>query len=275
MAQFKLRYTETLLNIHAGKVVIPHNEQPDLDQNKSSFNAFILPRSQQVFVYLTAIFVICLVIAELTGAMLFSFTMTLPLFLGGGKLPVLLSAGIIPFPVTFILTDLLNEFYGSKGARFVTWVGFSMCFLVFGLLWVAQHLPLDEKTLITKEAFDMIAVQYSGMFLASLTAYIIGQMLDIQVFHWLRAKTGHRFIGLRATGSTLISQLFDSFIVCFIAFSGQMSFADVVHVSWNNYLWKFIIAVLITPLLYLGHSFLTRLMPRQEERLVAAAYGVP
>jgi len=218
-------------------------------------------RSHKIFVWMTAIFVICLVIADLTGAMLFSFQ------LPGLPEPVLLSAGIIPFPVTFILTDLLNEFYGKEGAKFVTWVGFGMCLLTASLLYVGSLLPVDAHTFIPKATFMTITNQYMGMFVASLIAYLIGQMLDIQVFHIFRAITKHRFIWLRATGSTVVSQLFDSIIVSCIAFWGQMPFHHIMRLAFGNYTWKFIVAVGITPLLYFGHILLARLMPRQEATL--------
>jgi hypothetical protein len=92
-------------------------------------------------------------------------------------------------------------------------------------------------------------------------------MLDIQVFHWFRSITKHRFIWLRATGSTVISQLVDSLIVTFIAFWGQMQISDILRLAFGNYTWKFIIAVGITPLLYLGHILLKKLMPQQEALL--------
>lgn len=218
-------------------------------------------RSHKIYVWMAAIFVISLVIADLTGAMLFSFRLP---FL---PQPVLLSAGIIPFPITFILTDLLNEFYGKEGAKFVTWVGFGMCFLTFTFLYVGGLLPLDPHTFISKSVFMTISTQYTGMFIASITAYLFGQMLDIQVFHWFRSITKHRFIWLRATGSTVISQLVDSLIVTFIAFWGQMQVSDILRLAFGNYTWKFIIAVGITPLLYLGHILLKKLMPQQEALL--------
>ena len=218
-------------------------------------------RSHKIFVWMAAIFVICLVIANITGAMLFSIS------LPGIREPFLLSSGVIPFPVTFILTDLLNEFYGKKGARFVTWVGFGMCVLTAILLMVAAALPVDRHTLIPKPVFMVIANQYMTMFIASLVAYLIGQLLDIQVFHLLRSVTKHRFIWLRATGSTVVSQLFDSVVVNGIAFWGQMSLHDILRVSFGDYTWKFFIALGITPVLYFGHMLLKRLMPNQEAAL--------
>jgi uncharacterized integral membrane protein (TIGR00697 family) len=137
------------------------------------------------------------------------------------------------------------------------------------LLWVGGQLPVDAHTFIPKSTFMIISNQYMGMFVASLIAYLIGQMLDIQVFHLFRAVTKHRFIWLRATGSTVVSQLFDSLIVSFIAFWGQMHVQDILRLAISNYSWKFIIAVGITPLLYLGHTLLKRLMPGQERLLEA------
>jgi hypothetical protein len=217
--------------------------------------------SHKVFAWLTAIFVLSLVIADLTGAMLFSFHVPFQ------EKPVLLSVGVLPFPITFILTDLVNEFYGKQGARFMTWIGFGMCILTYFYLSVASVLPVDARTLIPKPVFMTVYTQYTGMFVASLTAYLIGQMLDIQVFHLFRKVTKHRFIWLRATGSTVISQLFDSIIVTLLAFWGQMQLSDLFNLALSNYTWKFLIAVIITPLLYLGHIVLKRLIPRQEAQL--------
>lgn len=220
-------------------------------------------RAHKIYVWMAGIFVTCLIIANLIGSLLFSFRLP---FLAD---PVLLSAGIIPFPVTFILTDLLNEFYGKEGARFVTWLGFGMSILVFLLLSVGTLLPVPADSPMPQNVYFIVSTQYSGMFIASLTAYLIGQMLDIQVFHLFRRITKHRLIWVRATGSTVVSQLFDSLIVTSIAFWGQMPLEKILHLAAGNYTWKFIIAVGITPLLYLGHAALQKLIPRQEATLEA------
>lgn len=225
-------------------------------------------RAQKIFVVLIAIFLSSLIIANLIGSMLFSFR------LPGLAEPVLLSAGIIPFPVTFILTDLINEFYGKAAARFITYVGFAMSLLVFAYLSVGELLPVDAISQITKPQYLHITQLYSGMFTASLAAYLIGQLLDIQIFHLFRKLTKHRFIWLRATGSTVISQLFDSILVTFIAFWGDHALHDLWRLALGNYTWKFIIAVGITPFLYLGHMVLARLMPGQDEMTETAEAGV-
>lgn len=220
-------------------------------------------RSHKVFVWMTAVFLTCLIIANLTGSMLFSFRVD---FLAD---PVLLSAGVLPFPVTFLLTDLLNEFYGKKGARFVTYVGFGMSVLVFLLLWMGEQLPVDPRSQLSKAEYLHFSRLYTHMFIASLTAYLVGQLLDIQLFHLFRKVTKHRLIWVRATGSTVISQLFDSVIVTFVAFWGELAVADMWQLAWGNYTWKFLIAVMITPLLYLGHAVLKRMLPHQEQAVEA------
>ncbi len=241
--------------IHSKALTPPmSSDTPHLDDR---FNGF--PKTHKLFVWLTAIFVTCLLIANLMGALLFSFTLPF-----GIKLPVvgntaLLSAGIIPFPITFLLTDLINEFYGSKGARFVTFVGFGMSVLLFLFLSIGNILPYDTQTVILPDQYMAISSNYSQMIVASLTAYLVGQLLDIQVFQWFHSITKSKLIWLRATGSTVISQLFDSLIVTFIAFSGDLPIESIMAIVFSNYTWKFLIAVGITPLLYLGHSVLRRL----------------
>ncbi len=230
-----------------------NSDAVNLDDRFDSF-----PKKHKVFVWLTAVFVTCLLIANLMGSLLFSFALPFGLefpFVGN---TALLSAGIIPFPITFLLTDLINEFYGSKGARFVTFVGFGMSLLLFLFLSLGDMLPYDAQTVILPEQYHAISSNYSQMIVASLTAYLVGQLLDIQVFQWFHSITKSKMIWLRATGSTVISQLFDSLIVTFIAFHGDLPVESIMAIVFSNYTWKFLIAVGITPLLYLGHSILRR-----------------
>ncbi len=232
---------------------------------KFSLSHFFAPegmnRKDQAFIWMVGLFLTCLVVANLIGSLLFSFEIPFEFpfdnILGHH---VLLSAGIIPFPVTFILTDLLNEFYGKQTARFVTLLGFVMSLLVFGLLSIGEHLPTDPVSPLTHPQYIHFSGLYTGMFVASLLAYTVGQLLDIQIFDLFKQWTGSRYIWVRAQGSTVISQFFDSIIVTFVAFSGSLAFADLTQLALSNYLWKFLIVILITPLLYLGHALLRKII---------------
>jgi queuosine precursor transporter len=225
----------------------------------------IIPLPALVFAWLCATFAVALVIANLMGALLF----TLPLPFGFPS--VTLSAGIIAFPITFLLTDLINEFYGSKGAKQVTAIGFGLSVMAFFVLWLGQHLPISPNTVLSKMAYWQVSTQYTGMFLASLSAYLIGQLLDISLFGWFKQWTGSRLIWLRATGSTLVSQLFDSLIVGLLAFWGDLPLSVILGICTANYWVKFGSAILTTPVLYVAHALLNRFLkpstpfPQEED----------
>ncbi|MFN8614964.1 MAG: queuosine precursor transporter [Vampirovibrionales bacterium] len=210
-----------------------------------------------IFMGMTGLFLTSLLVANLVGSLLFSFTLPFNTPLGQ---TVLLSGGILLFPLTFLLTDLMNEFFGPQAARFVTVLGLGMALVVYAYFGVAQHLPIDARTVLSKSEFLHFSHLYTDMIVASLTAYVVGQFLDIYLFTRFYQLTQHRRLWLRAQGSTLISQLFDSILVVFIAFWGDLPTRDLWQLALSNYVWKFVIVVAITPLLYAGHAGLRRWM---------------
>ena len=232
--------------------------------------------SQTMFMILCGIFVTALVIADIIGSKLFvvgPFDISLawiplvqiPKFTVH---PLVLSAGIIPFPLTFVLTDLINEFYGKKGAKFVTFLGLGMAIFAAGLIYAARLLPTSPNSPLPDGIFNTVFGMSNRIFIASLCAYIVGQLLDINVFHALRHLTQEKMLWLRSTGSTVVSQLIDSIIVAFIAFSGKLPVPQITEVAINNYGVKFLIAVGLTPICYLGHAIIHNLLagrPGQAE----------
>jgi uncharacterized integral membrane protein (TIGR00697 family) len=205
-----------------------------------------LDRKQRFFVWLTALFVAALVTGDFVG----------------GKFWVLfghnLSAGIIPFPLTFVLTDIVNEFYGTEGARRLTFVGLGAAAFVWGIITLSLHLPTSPESPIPDAVFRGAFGTSARLYIASLTAYLIGQMLDISIFLILRKMTGHRLLWLRATGSTVLSQMIDSLSVSFVFLVGTRPMGFIIGNAVNNYVGKLIMAVLLTPLIYVGHAVLRR-----------------
>ncbi|MDX1430797.1 MAG: queuosine precursor transporter, partial [Rhodothermales bacterium] len=211
-----------------------------------------LSRPQKLYVVCAAIFITALVIAEATAGKLFTlfdlpFTVTI---LGTQFDRVIMTAGVIAFPVTFIITDLLNEYYGVRGIRFVTVLGMIMIIFEFAILQVAIAAPTADISPVPSAAFDTVFGATGRVIIGSLVAYIIGQLADISLFHWLRRLTEGRHLWLRATGSTFGSQFLDTFIVLIIAFYGQLAFGEIIAITLFNYIYKFIIAVVITPIIY-------------------------
>ncbi len=218
-----------------------------------------MDKKQRVFVWLAAIFVAALVTGDFVG----------------GKFFVLFgrtfSAGIIPFPLTFVLTDLVNEFYGTHGARRLTFVGLGAAVFVWAIITLSLQLPASPDSPIPGDVFKAAFGTSARLYLASLTAYVFGQMLDIAIFKNLRRLTGHRLLWLRATGSTVLSQMIDSLSVSFVFLVGSKPLDFIVGNAANNYVGKLVMAVLLTPLIYLGHHVFRRAIPEGDTPAVEAA----
>lgn len=247
----------------------------------------IQDRRNLLFVILTGIFLTNALLAELVGTKIFSLENTLgfqpaqlPLF-AGYVLDFNLTAGVVLWPVVFITTDIINEYFGKKGVKRISFMtigfiiyAFIILFLVTRLKPAAFWLDINSTTASGKPfnidyAFNKVFLQATSIIIGSLSAFLIGQLLDVFVFHKLRKLTGHRFLWLRATGSTLVSQLVDSFVVLFVAFyflapeRSRWPVSQVVSVGIINYIYKFIIAVVLTPLLYLAHGVIDRFLGKE------------
>ncbi|HTJ81085.1 MAG TPA: queuosine precursor transporter [Polyangiaceae bacterium] len=208
----------------------------------------VLTVEQRLFVVLTAIFVTCLVLGDVTGGKAFAT----------GVGPV--SVGMILFPVTFLLTDVVNDFYGKKGARFLTAAGAGMATLAYFALIVTTQLRTDVDSYFTDAEYSKIFGGSSKLFIASIVAYIIGQLLDIYIFLFWKRMTKGKHLWLRATGSTLISQLVDTSTINAIFWGGvaDKSAVWIIQKIIREYLIKVVIAVALTPLVYAVHGFVVR-----------------
>ncbi|MSQ78458.1 MAG: VUT family protein [Flavobacteriaceae bacterium] len=180
-----------------------------------------------------------------------------------------LTCGVLLWPFVFIMTDIINEYYGTKGVRLLSYLATIMISYAFVMLYMAMQTPGVDwwfyssnygNELNMDKAYNAVYGQSLNIIIGSLVAFLIGQLIDVFVFHKLKKMTGEKHLWLRATGSTLVSQLIDSFIVLFIAFyvarSGQpnqMSISLVLAIGCVNYIYKFTMAILLTPLIYLSH----------------------
>jgi uncharacterized integral membrane protein (TIGR00697 family) len=218
-----------------------------------------MDRKQRFFVFLTALFVAALVTGD---------------FIGGKFIVVFghtFSAGIIPFPLTFVLTDLVNEFYGTHGAKRITMAGLGAAVFVWAVITLALHLPTSPESPISDAVFKGAFGTSARLYVASLTAYVIGQFLDISIFHGLRRLTGHRLLWLRSTGSTVLSQVVDSIAVSFVFLVGTRPLSFIVDNALHNYLGKLGMAVLLTPVIYAGHGLFNRYFHLPEKDTPATA----
>ena len=229
-------------------------------------NNILFTKKQWLFVFLAGLFITNAVTAELISNKLIEIPLSINLF--GNKLgPFVTIVGILPWPVVFLLTDLLNEFYGYKAVRRLSWITailISYCFIVVGLSMKIPTLEIEGSNLSDDASFNKVFGQAQMVIVGSICAFLVSQILDASLFKWIKSKTGERFIWLRSTGSTLISQLIDSYIVLYIGFvlPGTLSFADFMNIAPTNYVLKIVIAILLTPLIYLGHYLIKRFVLR-------------
>jgi uncharacterized integral membrane protein (TIGR00697 family) len=239
-------------------------------------NATYQQKKTFLFIVLTCIVLTNAILAELLGVKIFS----LEAFLGlkpaninlftDSPMSFNLTAGVIIWPVVFITSDLINEYFGKAGVKRISWLTAIFILFAFLIISIVTILPPAEfwLDLNSKDAagnpfnidfaYKSIFRQGMGIILGSVTAFLLSQFLDASVFQWLRKTTGERWIWLRATGSTIVSQLIDSFVVLFIAFYvfGNWDLNLVISVMIVNYIYKFTVAVLLTPLLYVAHYFI-------------------
>lgn len=198
----------------------------------------------------------------------------------GGKLiqigPFTMSIGIIPWPVVFLTTDLINEYFGKKGVRTITFITAGLIVYAFIILFAGMSINSASFSPVNNEQFNAVFGQSMWIIVGSLTAFLLSQLVDVGVFWMVRNRTGHRMIWLRATGSTVISQLIDTFVVSGIAFflPGKLTLAEYLNVAFTGYVFKFMVALAVTPLIYAGHAAVHRFLGKEEsEKLVKTAAG--
>ncbi|MEO8589118.1 MAG: queuosine precursor transporter [Flavobacteriales bacterium] len=246
-------------------------------------------KATRLFIVLGAFFVANALIAEMIGVKLFQLETALGLskasftLLGQHNLSFVLSVGVLPWPIVFIMTDVINDYYGVRGVRFLTLLTTGLIAFAFIVMYFAIHMPPDLGWWITSSAaqgvpdmqaaFTTIFGLGMNIILGSLTAFVIGQLVDAFIFRRIKRITGDKRIWLRATGSTIVSQLIDSVVVTYVAFwiFKGMPFALATALVLTAYCYKLIVAVLATPLVYLVHAAVERYLGVERAHAMRAA----
>lgn len=237
-------------------------------------------KKQRLFLILGGFFLANALIAEFIGVKIFAVENSLRLpelefdLFGQHFKGINMTAGVLLWPVVFIMTDLINEYFGRKGVRFFSFLTAGLIAYSFVMVSLAMETTpsgfwMTKQTetgpMNMDQAYNAVFGQGLWIIVGSLVAFLIGQIIDVAVFHALKRRTGEKNIWLRANGSTLVSQLIDSFVVLFIAFYiGKLGSADVwpmslvLSVCLINYIYKVTMAVVLTPVLYLVHAWIDK-----------------
>jgi uncharacterized integral membrane protein (TIGR00697 family) len=237
-------------------------------------------KRNRLFIVLAGIFITNALVAEMIGVKIFSAESTVgldPAHLNifGFIMDFNLTAGVVIWPVVFITTDLINEYFGKPGVKTVSYLTVILIAYAFVVLFFAIQLSPAQWWMEANNkdpqgnpfdmnfAFGKVFGQGQRIIVASIIAFLVGQLVDVFVFQKLKHVTGSKYLWLRATGSTLVSQFIDSFVVLYIAFSGVFSFAQINAIGITNYIYKFCVAILLTPVIYLGHAIIDRYLGKE------------
>lgn len=247
----------------------------------------LFDRPQRLFLVLAGFFVANAILAEFIGVKIFALEDTLGiapfawnLFGQSGSLSF--TAGTLLWPVVFVLTDVVNEYYGKRGVRLISWLAVAL--IVYGFVFAYAAIALAPAGWWVTVAHDQGVPDYQAAFAAvfgqglwiiagSVTAFLLGQLIDVSVFHRIRRATGERWVWMRATGSTAVSQLIDSFVVLYIAFvigPQQWSMSLFLAVGTVNYLYKMCAAIALIPAIYAMRAGIARYLGAEASRRLKA-----
>ena len=243
-------------------------------------------KKNRLFIILSGIFITNALLAEMIGVKIFSFEKTVGmdpanLDILGFSMSFNLTAGVVIWPIVFITTDLINEYFGKPGVKRISYLTAGLIAYAFVVIFLTMHLApadfwidtnstdADGNTFNISYAFNKIFGQGQRIIIGSLTAFILGQLVDVFVFQKLKKVTGNKMLWLRATGSTLVSQFIDSFVVLFIAFSGVFTTSQIIAIGITNYIYKFIVAVVLTPVIYFGHSVIDNYLGKEHAEKIS------
>jgi hypothetical protein len=223
-------------------------------------------REQRLYVVMAGFFVGNALLAELVGGKLFQVPTPWHTFT--------LSCGVVLWPLVFVMTDLVNEYYGRPGVRRLTFLASAMIAYAFVVLWLSQNVRAAGFSPVDDASFERVFLQSRWIIVGSIAAFLLAQLVDVTVFWILRRRTGARLLWLRATGSTVVSQLIDTFVVGFVGLylpsalgmsrsAEPFTFAEYLNTSSSGYAFKLGVAVAVTPLLYLVHGVIDAYLGRE------------
>jgi len=207
-------------------------------------------KSRKIYLYLAAIFIAALVVCNLIANKFITIDLGFKTFV--------ISAGVLPYPLTFLITDILSEIYGKKKTTRIVWAGFGASIFVLGVLLLAQQFTAIEGSPIDDETFNKVFGNSWRVIFASMTAYLCAQIIDVRIYHFWKQKTTGKHLWLRNNFSTVFSQLVDTSLVVIVLFAGLRSNAEMLQLILDGWIFKMLCAFVDTPLLYASTAFIRK-----------------
>ncbi len=206
-----------------------------MDLNKKTFR-------DQFYLILSGIFIASLVTCNLIANKFVTVDLGFKVFI--------VSAGILPYPFTFLVTDLISELYGQRKANLVVLAGFFASMFVLLFLWLGGQFNAIPDSLVTDQVYDSVFRNAWRIIAASMTAYLFAQFIDVRIFHFWKKLTSGKHLWLRNNASTVVSQLLDTTLVIIILFFGVWSTDQIFSAIIDGWLFKMLMAFIDTPIIY-------------------------
>ena len=207
-------------------------------------------KSKKIYLYLAAIFIAALVVCNLIANKFITIDLGFKTFV--------ISAGVLPYPITFLITDILSEIYGKKKTARIVWAGFGASLFVLGVLLLAQQFTAIEGSPVDDDTFNKVFGNSWRVIFASMTAYLCAQLIDVRICHFWKEKTAGKHLWLRNNFSTIFSQLVDTTLVVCVLFLGLRSHSEILQFILDGWLFKMLCAFIDTPLLYASTSLIRK-----------------
>jgi len=205
-------------------------------------------KSKKIYLYLAAIFIAALVVCNLIANKFITIDLGFKTFV--------ISAGVLPYPITFLITDILSEIYGKKKTARIVWAGFGASLFVLGVLLLAQQFTAIEDSPVDDDTFNKVFGNSWRVIFSSMTAYLCAQLIDVRIYHFWKEKTAGKHLWLRNNFSTIFSQLVDTTLVVCVLFLGLRSHSEILQFILDGWLFKMLCAFIDTPLLYASTAFI-------------------
>ena len=205
-------------------------------------------KSKKIYLYLAATFIAALVVCNLIANKFITIDLGFKTFV--------ISAGVLPYPITFLITDILSEIYGKKKTARIVWAGFGASLFVLGVLLLAQQFTAIAGSPVDDETFNKVFGNSWRVIFASMTAYLCAQLIDVRIYHFWKEKTAGKHLWLRNNFSTVFSQLVDTTLVVCVLFLGVRSHSEIIQFILDGWLFKILCAFMDTPLLYASTAFI-------------------
>ena len=170
----------------------------------------------------------------------------------------IVSAGILPYPLTFLVTDLISELYGQKKANLVVFSGFVASIFVLSFLWLGAQFNSIPNSIVDNFTYNLVFQNAWRLITASMAAYLFAQFIDVRIFHFWKKLTNGKHLWLRNNGSTIASQLIDTTLVISILFVGVWDTDQILSAIIDGWIFKMLMALLDTPIIYAIIYFLKR-----------------